>query len=85
MTTNHIYPNSDHRPFCSRLDRTSLDWLTTEEASAPLSAFDEPEQQPDDDADSLAADDDSPWDAFLPDDDELDPLPEPGDFWFDDD
>ncbi len=25
--------------------------------------------------------DDNDWDAFLPDDEELDPLPEPGDFW----
>jgi hypothetical protein len=26
-------------------------------------------------------DDDSHWDVFVPDDDEIDPLPEPGDFW----
>jgi len=26
---------------------------------------------------------DDRWDAFLPDDGELDPLPEPGDFWID--
>jgi hypothetical protein len=25
--------------------------------------------------------DDADWDAFLPDDDERDPEPEPGDFW----
>ncbi len=25
--------------------------------------------------------DDDRWDAFLPDDDQRDPLPEPGDFW----
>ena len=25
--------------------------------------------------------DDSHWDVFIPDDDELDPLPEPGDYW----
>jgi len=25
--------------------------------------------------------DDDQWDAFLPDDDQQDPLPEPGDFW----
>ena len=25
--------------------------------------------------------DDERWDIFLPDDDQLDPLPEPGDFW----
>ena len=33
-----------------------------------------------DDDTPLELDDDS-WDAFLPDDDELDPAPEPGDFW----
>jgi len=27
-------------------------------------------------------DDDSRWDAFIPDDDERDPEPAPGDFWF---
>jgi hypothetical protein len=26
-------------------------------------------------------DDDSHWDVFIPDDDEIDPLPDPGDFW----
>jgi hypothetical protein len=25
--------------------------------------------------------DGSHWDVFIPDDDEIDPLPEPGDFW----
>jgi hypothetical protein len=30
-------------------------------------------------------DDDSPWDVFIPDDDEIDPLPEPGDFWIEPD
>ncbi len=29
--------------------------------------------------------DDSCWDAFLPDDDQCDPLPDLGDFWIDDD
>lgn len=29
--------------------------------------------------------DDDPWDAFLDDDDERDPWPEPGDFWTEDD
>jgi len=33
----------------------------------------------------LTATDDDPWDAFLVDDDERDPLPEPGDFWPDED
>ena len=27
--------------------------------------------------------DDDRWDAFIPDDDERDPMPEPGDFWID--
>lgn len=29
----------------------------------------------------VPADDDSNWDVFIPEDDERDPLPEPGDFW----
>lgn len=33
----------------------------------------------------LLDDDDARWDAFLADDDELDPLPDHGDFWFEDD
>lgn len=28
--------------------------------------------------------DESQWEAFVPDDDEWDPQPEPGDFWVDD-
>jgi hypothetical protein len=47
---------------------------------------DEHEQSPGDpDKDFFPPDDDPCWDVFLPDDDELDPLPEPGDFWLDDD
>jgi hypothetical protein len=39
----------------------------------------------DDDCDAPADDEDAKWDAFLADDDELDPLPGPGDFWLDQD
>ena len=35
-----------------------------------------------DDRTPLEPEDDR-WDAFLPDDDQHDPLPEPGDFWVD--
>ena len=38
----------------------------------------------DEDATPLEFDDD-PWEAFLPDDDQADPLPEPGDFWIESD
>lgn len=34
--------------------------------------------------DAGGAADESSWEAFVPDDDEWDPQPEPGDFWFDD-
>jgi hypothetical protein len=34
---------------------------------------------------SPVAVEDDPWDAFLVDDEERDPLPEPGDFWPDED
>jgi hypothetical protein len=42
-----------------------------------------PEEQPDEPRrpDDFPLPDDSHWDVFIPDDDELDPLPEPGDFW----
>ena len=33
------------------------------------------------DGDGLEGDDDSRWDAFIPDEDEWDPQPDPGDFW----
>jgi hypothetical protein len=52
-------------------------------------AFDAPEafvpvEDPDDpnDLDKYGPSiDDDCWDAFIPDDDERDPLPDPGDFW----
>jgi len=34
--------------------------------------------------DAGAGTDESPWEAFLPDDDQWDPEPEPGDFWIED-
>jgi hypothetical protein len=36
---------------------------------------------PDDPSGFPVPGDDSHWDVFVPDDDEIDPLPEPGDFW----
>jgi hypothetical protein len=35
--------------------------------------------------DGLECREDDPWDVFIPDDDECDPNPEPGDFWSDED
>ena len=59
--------------------------VTTEHVSPPMPPFDDPEQSSDDaDADLFSADDESCWDVFLPDADEIDRLPEPGDFWVDD-
>ena len=40
---------------------------------------DEPEEMPDDV--EVPWSDEAYWDVFIPDDDELDPLPELGDFW----
>ena len=37
---------------------------------------DEPEECP-----GFPIPDESYWDVFIPDDDEIDPLPAPGDFW----
>lgn len=39
----------------------------------------------DDQRDTPLEFDDAPWEAFLPDDDQCDPLPEPGDFWIETD
>jgi hypothetical protein len=49
----------------------------------------EPDEMPDDDLSDLddcavAVADDDRWEVFLLDDDETDPLPEYGDFWFPD-
>lgn len=47
-----------------------------------------PDNWPDDPDDAQGfpiPDVDSHWDVFVPDDDELDPLPEPGDFWIEPD
>jgi hypothetical protein len=50
----------------------------------PFSPQEEPDEPSDlDDFDGPPGDDDSRWDVFVPDDDERDPLPEPGDFWND--
>jgi hypothetical protein len=38
-------------------------------------------EEPDDVESFPIPDDTSHWDVFIPDDDEIDPLPEPGDFW----
>jgi hypothetical protein len=75
MGTISTASNFDHDPLA-----------TDKQASRTSSSFDGPEQPSEDpEVDFLAGDDDSRWDVFLPDDDEIDPLPEPGDFWLDDD
>lgn len=58
------------------------DHAEIEEITDPLSPLEEPDEPSDlDDFDAPCTDDDSQWDAFIPDDDEFDPLPDPGDFW----
>ena len=62
-------------------------------AQSARACDDAPQTEPSDDdpdPDELDIDDrptgeDAYWDAFIPDEDECDPLPEPGDFWLDDD
>jgi hypothetical protein len=51
----------------------------------PRPPVEEPDEPSDlDDFDGPFTDnDDSRWDVFVPDDDQRDPLPEPGDFWVD--
>jgi hypothetical protein len=41
--------------------------------------------EPEDAQDFPIPDDASYWDVFIPDDDEIDPLPAPGDFWIEPD
>jgi hypothetical protein len=42
----------------------------------------EPADESDVDFDEIPfTDDDSRWEAFIPDEDEFDPVPDPGDFW----
>jgi hypothetical protein len=53
--------------------------------SDPFSPMPEPDDAADADSPYPSVDDDSKWDVFLPDDDELDPLPCPGDFWIEPD
>ena len=57
----------------TRLPRT----LVGQDDSPESSPEDSPE---DEDATPLEFNDD-PWEVFLPDDDQADPLPEVGDFW----
>jgi len=48
----------------------------------PLAPVEEPDEPSDlDGFDATGPDDELRWDAFIPDDDEYDPLPAPGDFW----
>jgi hypothetical protein len=50
----------------------------------PLAPVEEPEEPSDlDNFDIPQGDDDSRWDVFIPDEDERDPQPDPGDFWID--
>jgi hypothetical protein len=75
-----------HRDFNQSSDHV----VDTRPVSAPIqesgSTSDYPWFDPDDDSDDLNEPeeldlDDPHWDAFLADDDELDPQPAPGDFW----
>jgi hypothetical protein len=61
-----------------------LAFSSAQDIDAP-SPLPEPNDATDDTLKCPASDDDIKWDVFLPDDDELDPLPDPGDFWIDPD
>jgi hypothetical protein len=50
----------------------------------PISPLPEP-GEPEDGELPIPGADDAKWDVFLPDDDELDPQPAPGDFWLEPD
>lgn len=66
--------------------------VTAFAGAEPPGQPDDPDDEPDDlepeltdpggpEVDDPLANDDSYWDVFIPDDDQCDPLPEPGDFW----
>jgi hypothetical protein len=60
-----------------------VNFATVEPDGPPATGY-EPEEPSDlDDFDLPWLPDDSRWDVFVPEDDERDPLPEPGDFWND--
>ena len=65
-------------------DPPPIDQAPSEEPSELEPAPDEPQEPSDLEFEELPCtdDDDSRWDAFIPDDDERDPQPAPGDFWF---
>jgi hypothetical protein len=50
----------------------------------PAARVEEPDEPSNlDELEMPQGDDDSRWDVFIPDPDERDPLPDPGDFWHD--
>ena len=67
-----------------RRERAIADDRPPDDEAAPSAPPDEPHDDPDDDFVGPWTDaGDADWDVFLADDDEVDPLPDPCDFWID--
>jgi hypothetical protein len=82
MTSNAPTTFWIHDPSSLRLlpERGPDEW--SDQVPDPLTPLEEPDEPSDlDDIDVPCTDDDSRWDAFIPDDDERDPLPDVGDVW----
>ena len=69
------YPNPTFQSHCASSQSAASDELSPRE-------LDEPGEYPDDI--EVPWSDEAFWDVFIPDDDELDPQPELGDFWIED-
>jgi hypothetical protein len=67
-------PANEDQPFVSQSPQSCDDGQNADRAADDDSDLD--------DIDVALLADDADWDVFIPDDDECDPLPEIGDFWF---
>ena len=75
-------------PTDERQSLHSDEFETKEPAPDECAIWEEPDANEADEVDTPMEGDDPRWDVwldvFLPDDDEIDPMPQPGDFWTDD-
>jgi hypothetical protein len=77
--SGHAIPAEPMHPQNPALSATREDQVEPEQPPLPDESFDA------DDLDLAPFDNDDCWDVFIADDDELDPQPEPGDFWIEPD
>jgi hypothetical protein len=80
MKTHPQSSSDEARLAGNRPDETPFDRLPIAEADASEESDDASNL---DDFDAAISNDDAHWDVFISDDDELDPIPDPNDFWMD--